>query len=219
MKPYFNPTTLLFFQYFSRCKCELQGVPSAEIDNHLVINFLLENPHVIKSICLSTEMYTEKIENDEFHKVRLKNLKELSLVIKNKISVHIKNLILMNEGKGCYANLYCIPEFLQKKIIYFLCGDPESVQYLGSTCSYFYNIIASDSKLWEIICFKNYSGQKLNDAILEATSEDSLYSNDENNQLFRRAFFKLKKQEMKKKYRREYVSDREYSFESGPHWL
>ncbi|KAK6630834.1 hypothetical protein RUM44_003004 [Polyplax serrata] len=165
--------------------CELQGVPSAEINTHLIINFLCKEPHIIKSLCLSTEAYVQINESQYKHKFVLKNLRELSILIKNNIAIHIKDTILTNDEEGCSGNLLCIPEEIQKKIIYSLKKDPISIQTLSSTCSYFYSFISKDTKLWEDICFQEYGGWILNKALQEtSTVEDS--------NVFRTAFLNLK---------------------------
>lgn len=174
-----------YLPFFSCSTCELLGVPSAEINPYLIINFLCKEPHIIKSLCLNTETYVEKNENSSGHKYFLKNLKDLSNLVKNKVAVHLKDLILINQEEGCTGNLLCLPEEIQKKIIYFLKSDPSSIQCLSGTCTYFYNFIAKDSKLWEDICFQEYGGWVLNKAL----QETSLVG-DTN--VFRTAFLNLK---------------------------
>lgn len=131
-------------------------------------------------------MYVDKSDNpDVEHKYSLKNLKELSILVKNKIAIQIKDVILINEEEGCCGNLFCLPEEIQKKIVYLLINDSTSITNLSSTCTYFYNFITKDSKLWEEICFQEYDGWVLNKAL-----HDSTVSGDTN--VFRTAFLNLK---------------------------
>ena len=109
----------------------------------------------------------------------------MSYLIKNNVAIHVKDSILTVEEESCCGNLLCLPEEIQKKIVYYLKNDPKSVQCLSATCTYFYAFISKDTKLWEEICFQEFSGILLNKALLELNSE-----RDAN--VFRTAFLSLK---------------------------
>lgn len=181
----------------SRCECELQGVPSAECNNYLIINFLTKEMGTVKSLCLDTEFYTEGEDCLSGHSVRLKNLNELSMLIKDQLLLSVKETIMLHEKQGCCPNLLRLPEDIQKKIIYSLIGNSTDIQYLASTCSYFRNIIVSDHKIWQILCTAEFDGKILNQAIHELLEKMDL----ENENLFWRVFIELKEKTVKRTYR------------------
>ncbi|KAL0271253.1 UNVERIFIED_CONTAM: hypothetical protein PYX00_008401 [Menopon gallinae] len=180
-----------------RFECELQGVPSAENNTYLIINFLLKELAVVKSLCLDTESYTEINNSSTNHSVKLKNLKELSLLIKDQLSKSIKGTIMLHEGQGCCPLLLRLPEDIQKKVIYCLTGNSVDIQYLASTCTYFYNVIINDVKLWQILCSSEFDGRVLNEALHDLLENADI--GEEN--LFRRVFVELKEKNMKRGYR------------------